>query len=117
MKPLRSVHLIFILTALCVIAFFWFGFFFGKESQKQEDLLKMTEEQIVETGFLPEPARFYLKEKESYVCVYVSATDELYFESDLAVDTLPEDIRNDLIKGIDFSDLEAVYAFLENYSS
>lgn len=60
---------------------------------------------------------FYLKQNGEYLTVYVSATDEIYFETDIPVKTLPTQLREEAEAGIDFYDLEDLYSFLENYSS
>lgn len=179
MRRLRSIHLIFILVTILIIAGFWFGFIFGSESQRQEDLVKLTEAEIystannsvikqadadayevkeqssktkeitgldetptseykiatepnwhesedseitaeqysIKTGLEYAQPMFYLKQSEEYVSVYVKATDELYFETDIEIESLPIELQEDMKEGIDFTDLEAVYTFLESYSS
>lgn len=61
--------------------------------------------------------QFYMKENVGTVSVYISATDELYFETDIAISDLPIELQEEMAYGIDFYDLDSVYGFLENYSS
>ena len=61
--------------------------------------------------------KFYLKESGDYLVVYVSATDQVYFETDIPLKDLPADLHEDVKEGIDFYNLENLYSFLENYSS
>lgn len=156
MKKSRSIHLLFILLAVSIIACFWAGFMFGKETQRQEDLIAITEAQLeaqttgnisqnnqdtsinndsapnlldkeetesndvddtMETNSEISQPQFYLMQSGEYVSVYVSATDELYFETDILVSDLPIELQEEMQYGLDFYDLEGVYTFLENYSS
>ena len=43
MKHIRGIHLLFILLLVASIGCFWLGFGFGKESQRQADLVSITE--------------------------------------------------------------------------
>ena len=155
MKKSRSIHLLFILLTIAVIACFWMGFLFGKETQRQSDLIAITEAQLQaqtaeniskkeqetetatkgnvsktgtedsereesqtrETNAEYSQPQFYLKESGEYVSVYVAATEELYFETDILVADLPVELQEELEYGLDFYSLESVYIFLENYSS
>ena len=143
MKRLRGIHLFFILFAAAVIICFWFGFHFGKETQYQLDLAKSSEEKLskneetvyestkengdleisieteetLEASSKYEVPKFYLKQNGEYVTVYVTATDEVYFETDIVVEDLPIELQEEMQYGIDFYDLNGVYTFLENYSS
>lgn len=154
MNRSRSICLLFILITIAVIICFWFGFLYGKETQRQEDLVQLTEVRLeaeraahealnlekqlkeaknsileleeentqlqkesVPTNVQQEKPRFYIKPIGEYVGVYVSATDEVYFESDIMVYELPYEIQKEVEDGMHFYDLESVYTFLENYSS
>lgn len=154
MKRTRSICLLFIFIGIAIIICFWFGFLFGKETQRQKDLVAISEAKLeIETltrqndrmaktiefqevqiamsedSIYPEEKssvaansehaqpQFYLKEFDEYVCVYVSATDEMYFETDIHVSDLPVELQEDVRIGLDFYNLESVYTFLENYSS
>lgn len=144
MKKLRSIHLFFIVFIIGVIVCFWMGYLFGSESQRQEDLAMISEANLkadyyankqynlqtenaeenlsaekysMETGLEYKQPAFYIKESDQYLAVFVAATDELYFETDIALEDLPVELAEDLEEGIEFTDLEAVYTFLENYSS
>ncbi len=160
MKQTRSIRLFFILTAVCLLVFFWLGFRFGRQIQQSEDRIQMarlqqTEDQNTDTDSgLPatetmnektaadeiqqhtgqqeasldaeagtqeedeaEVPKFYLKQAGEYLTVYVSATDQVYFETDIPAADLPTDLQADVKEGIDFFNLEHLYSFLENYAS
>ena len=74
-------------------------------------------EDTVESGNVYETPKFYLKQSGDYLTVYVSATDEVYFETDIPVADLPAELQDEVKEGIDFYDLEDLYNFLESYSS
>ncbi len=134
MKRLSSICLLFILIAAAIIICFWFGFSFGQESQRQKDLVQLTEARLeaenatnhilnrqeqesVQTNTEHATPQFYLKKTGEYISVYVSATDEVYFETDIAILDLPVQLQEEMEEGMDFYNLESVYMFLENYSS
>lgn len=140
MRKLRGIHLFFILLFIAIIVCFWGGYLFGKETQRQEDLVQISEanllaskvqksiveesediekphEESIETTTEYEVPKFYLKQDGDYVTVFVAATDEIYFETDILVEEMPIELQEELKYQIDFYDLESVYTFLENYSS
>lgn len=69
------------------------------------------------SGSVYQTPKFYLKDDGDYLTVYVAATDEVYFETDLKTSDLPLELQEDTVSGIPFYDLEDLYHFLENYSS
>ena len=96
----------------------------SKTVEEQKAELKLSQDKIAlqENHTLPASSehaqpQFYLKEAQEYVCVFVAATDELYFETDILVSELPFELQEDMQIGLEFYDLESVYTFLENYSS
>ena len=135
MDKVRRVRLLFILAAICVFAVFWIGFRFGKVTQEKADMLYYSQKELedtddtlssenthegedtVESGNVYETPKFYLKQSGDYLTVYVSATDEVYFETDIPVADLPAELQDEVKEGIDFYDLEDLYNFLESYSS
>ena len=61
--------------------------------------------------------KYYIKEGDGYLTVYYSDSDRIYFETDLKLTDLPEELQEEAKTGISFSDISEVYSFLENYSS
>ena len=49
--------------------------------------------------------------------VYVASTGQLYMETSIAYDLLPEDVQKQIDAGKNFESEEALLEFLENYSS
>lgn len=89
------------------------------EENKKEAALSEngTDTDSVESGSMYETPKFYLKQSGDYLTVYVSATDEVYFETDIPASDLPAELQDEVREGIDFYDLEDLYNFLESYSS
>ena len=89
----------------------------GTENGRAEDTADGTEDETVESGNVYESPKYYIKQSDDYLTVYIAATDEVYFETDIPAADLPNDLKEEAAKGIEFYDLEAVYSFLESYSS
>lgn len=87
------------------------------EDETGADTEDVTENETVESGKVYESPKYYIKQSEEYLTVYIAATDEVYFETDIPAADLPNDLKEEAAKGIAFYDLEAVYSFLESYSS
>lgn len=64
-----------------------------------------------------EPYRYYLAVEENRLNIYDYATKAFLFHSGIQVSDLPCEVQEQLENGIYFADEEALYEFLENYSS
>lgn len=83
----------------------------GQDKQETEDLSQTMSDASVS-------AAFYLKNTGEYLTVFDASTGEIYFETDLRKEQLPENWQKECDEeGIPFSSLEDLYHFLENYSS
>lgn len=60
---------------------------------------------------------FYLMENQGYVVVYMSDRKTVYEYTDILVSELPVTLQNEIKNGKYMEDMEALYGFLENYSS
>lgn len=60
---------------------------------------------------------YYLKEREGYVIVYLSDGSTVYETTSIAVKLLPEELREEILRGRYLKSQEELYGFLENYSS
>ncbi|MCD8149965.1 MAG: hypothetical protein LUE92_10475 [Clostridiales bacterium] len=64
------------------------------------------------------PDTYYLKKKGSYLTVYQGESGEVYFNTGIRFDELPDALQEEAAgEGIAFDDLEGLFGFLENYSS
>ena len=89
----------------------------SKTAREEDSSETDGENETVESGNVYESPKFYLKQSGEYLVVYVAATDEVYFETDIPAADLPADLQEEVKEGIDFYDLEDLYSFLESYSS
>ena len=60
---------------------------------------------------------FYIREHQGYVTVFEGDNTTVYEYTTILVSDLPEDIQENVKKGIKVTSLGQVYGFLENYSS
>ncbi|OYP01270.1 hypothetical protein CG709_11305, partial [Lachnotalea glycerini] len=61
--------------------------------------------------------KYYLKDENGYVTVYYIDKSTIYEYTNIAVDSLPEDLQEELVTGKYMSTMNELYNFLENYSS
>ncbi len=62
-------------------------------------------------------ASFYLGVYDNEVIAYLEDLETVYIETDIRLDTLPEQMQREIIGFMWVADEEALYNFLENYSS
>lgn len=60
---------------------------------------------------------FYLAVYDNEVLVYLDDMETVYIETDIRLDTLPESLQQEIIQMLWLEDEEALYNFLESYSS
>lgn len=60
---------------------------------------------------------FYLMAIDHYVWVYKKDKSTLYFKTDLMLDELPQKLQEEIMSGKYMENEEAIYSFLESYSS
>jgi len=60
---------------------------------------------------------YYLVEEFGYVNIYLKDKESLYEYTDIAIDSLPEDLQVEICTGKGVANEQELYDFLENYSS
>lgn len=60
---------------------------------------------------------FQLKLKDGYVVVYDKASGEIFEETNIPLEALPEHLRTEILLGKEIENQKQLYSFLENYSS
>jgi len=60
---------------------------------------------------------FYLAAYDNEVVVYLEDKETVYIETQIRLDSLPEDLQKEIIEMMWIEDEEKLYSFLENYSS
>ena len=146
MKQTRIIRISFFICAALLVVGFWSGFYMGEHAAEPEQILtasgekennadnnpdtpsdplnnesvsskESTDEETVESMKDIKSRKYYIKEGDGYLTVYYSDSDRIYFETDLKLTDLPEELQEEAKTGIFFSDISEVYSFLENYSS
>lgn len=108
MKKLSS----FVLLSLGLVSSFVMGCIVGNQM--------IGETQEVEKVRVESPAvnyEFYLKAEDGIVIVYKSSTQEIYEYTNIVVDELPEDVKQEVLETKYILDEEELYTFLESYTS
>jgi len=90
--------------------------------EKNESLLSQQEIQeeeydLAESLNVVEPYEYILLAEDGYVAVYHADKKTLFSSTDILIDSLPEDLQNEIMDGKCISNEEQLYNFLENYSS
>ncbi len=67
--------------------------------------------------FLQPSSCFYLAAYNNQVVVYLEDKETVYIETHIPLDSLPEDLQEQVMEMMLIEDEEALYSFLENYSS
>ena len=67
--------------------------------------------------FVQPSSSFYLAVYDNEVVVYLEDMQTVYIETDIRLDSLPDDVQQSIIDMMWIKDEEALYSFLENYSS
>ena len=108
-------------------AAFQFSFRYSKEKAQEEARIKQAvikeekekqEYAVADEGNVSkEDEVFYLTELNGFVAVYKSDKKTIYEYTNIEVENLPEDVRNEIKNGKEIRSVEKLYGFLENYSS
>ncbi len=61
--------------------------------------------------------KFYLKAEENYVVVYYGDNSTVYMYTNIRVDSLPEQTREEIEKVKEIDTYDSLYSFLESYTS
>ena len=72
---------------------------------------------IAAEGDVSKEEVFYLKDLNGFIAVYKSDKKTIYEYTNIVVEDLPEDVRQEILDGKEIRTVEKLYGFLENYSS
>lgn len=84
------------------------------------EVLSFSRERVVvrmNYKFVQPSSSFYLAVYDNEVIVYLEDMQTVYIETDIRLDSLPNDVQQSIIDMMWIKDEEALYSFLENYSS
>lgn len=119
---------LFVLFIGCVAligAAYQFSFQYSKKQaeeqarMKQEimESVKEEEDAVAAEGSVSKEEVFYLKALNGFVAVYKADKETIYEYTNIVVEDLPEDVRQEIQEGKEIRTVEKLYGFLENYSS
>ena len=84
------------------------------------ELIDFSKEAVVVRKSYKEPEKeneFYLDVQMGRVIVRNSLDDSLYAYTEIKFETLPENLKREILRGYPIENLEVLYEFLESYSS
>lgn len=110
-----------IFLAILVIALAWLYIKFNNEIEPKNESITtendISKEPSVTINQAYVSSVYFIKEKDGRLVVYLSKTQEIYMETSIESETLPDDVKEKLETGIFFENEEDLYGFLESYSS
>ena len=127
MKKTTSICLFTGMIFLLLVMVVYLLFTQQDTGEKEQDLAAATEEMPAETDTekevktteslaVYEPYAYIIKQKDGILVVYQSDGITEFFETNIRIRDLNEDMVKKLENGIRFSDDQELYAFLESYS-
>lgn len=119
---------LFVLFLGCVAligAAYQFSFQYSKKQAQEEARLKQEimepvkeeEDAVAAEGNVSKGEVFYLMDLNGFVAVYKADKETIYEYTNIVVEDLPEDVRQEIQEGKEIRSAEKLYGFLENYSS
>lgn len=90
-----------------------------QQEQTAKEVQKEKEENVVSAQgeAVKEKEVYYLAELNGYVVVYQEDRNTVYEYTDILVNELPDQIRNEVRSGMKIEGSDKLYGFLENYTS
>lgn len=89
----------------------------AESEERVPDAPKKEEEAVTTKGTAQKNEGYYLCGLQGYVVVYLSDRETIYEMTEIALDTLPENVRSEVEAGKYVETARELYGFLENYSS
>ena len=105
-------------------AAYQFSFQYSKHQAEEKariqlEMVKSAKENdaVAAEGEVSKEEVFYLMDLNGFVAVYREDRQTIYEYTNIVVEDLPEDVRQEILKGKEIRSVEKLYGFLENYSS
>lgn len=128
MKRTVTIRFLFaILLVIVILILCWIYVIEARElkQEKNSDSVKTNIEQTSQeenlqndsAEILAKDVLYILKLEQERVVIYHANSGEIYDKTDITTDVIPENILQELSKGIPVYSLKELYDFLENYSS
>lgn len=117
MKKKYSIRFL-VATFVCLIALtvaYQMSYRHARMELKQEE--KGKQPSVATEGEAIQSNIYYLKELNGFIAVYQGDKKTVFEYTDICMEELPSDLAEEIKEGKKLSGIEAVYGFLENYSS
>ena len=89
----------------------------GKLDQQQFQVVSYSSDHIVLRQSQEEEKNFLIKDTDNSVTVYLEDGETVDEYTDIATDSLPEELQAEIKEGKTIPTVDELYSFLENYSS
>lgn len=108
---------VFLFVSLLGIGYQISYHYVSDKQQAESKELEEETESITTKAIVEKNEGFYLYELHGYVAVYLYDRETIYELTDISMDSLPSDVKNEVEKGKYIQTAKELYGFLENYSS
>jgi hypothetical protein len=110
-----------IFLAIVLISLAWLYIKFSNETSPKENVIT-TENDVSKESSVPMSqeyisCKYYLKDEQGKLVVYENKNHEIYMETSIEIELLPESLKEALKTGVFFQTDAELYDFLESYSS
>ena len=110
-----------IFLAILVISLTWLYIKFNNETSPKENVITtendVSKEESVTISQEYITCPYYIKAEDGKLIVFESKSQQIYMETSIEIDTLPDEVKEKLDTGIFFKTEGDLYDFLESYSS
>ena len=110
-----------IFLAIVLISLAWLYIKFSNETSPKENVIT-TENDVSKESSMPMSqeyisCKYYMKDEQGKLVVYENKNHEIYMETSIEIELLPESLKEELKTGVFFQTDAELYDFLESYSS
>lgn len=113
-----ALFTVVMLVALSIAYQFEYNHVQKQQEQAKKETEKEKPENVVSAqGEAVKEEIYYLAELNGYVVVYQEDRNTVYEYTDILVNELPDEVRNEVRSGMKIVGTDKLYGFLENYTS
>ncbi|MEG2523263.1 MAG: hypothetical protein RSA90_04920 [Lachnospiraceae bacterium] len=110
----------FVATVLCIVGLtgaYELTYRYTQSHEKQKITQSQEYKSVQTKGTATKEEGYYLKNLNGYLVVYIGKSKTVYEYTNIEVKELPDKVQAEIRAGKCFENPEALYSFLENYSS
>lgn len=104
----------FLMLAVLSFAYYKEYTYHQKLAVREEEPKELTVDTV---GDAKKEEIYYLKELNGYLVVYQGDGRQIYEYTNIRIEELPEELKDEIAKGKEIEGKDKLYGFLENYSS